>query len=373
MNATAAPLPPTRCAHCALPPASDLAWRCDCGGPFEYDWRPTFDPARIVQADWSQWRYGHLFMPPGVPAALWTSLGEGMTPLVTLEWQGHPLAVKLDFLMPTASYKDRGTSTLVSVLRAQGHRRVVEDSSGNAGASLAAYAAHAGIEATIFVPADAATGKKRQIATFGATLEEIYGPRQATSDACHAAARDRIYASHAWHPAFLLGQMAAAWELWERGTLPEAILMPVGQGGMLLGYFRGLQALREAALIPRLPRLITVQSEACDPVVVAWERGHTDVEPVETGETVAAGIRIRQPARGREILRALRESNGLALRVSDEEIRRSHRALARRGLFVERTSAVPVAALPQVQLALGEKAELMVPLSGSGLKEEQAG
>jgi threonine synthase len=217
-------------------------------------------------------------------------------------------------------------------------------------------------------------GKKAQISAFGATLREIEGPRQATSDACHLAAASNIYGSHAWHPAFLLGQTAAAWEVWEQtgGKLPGAIVVPIGQGGMLLGYYRGFRALRDAGLIERLPRLVGVQSSACAPIVHAWQRGSREVEPVEEHETVAEGIRIRAPARAQEILHALRESDGFALTVEDEAIRAARKALAHRGLFVEHTSAVPVAALPAVRAELGRTASILVPLSGSGLKERNS-
>ncbi len=360
-----------RCALCTLPAPAPLAWRCACGGAFEYEWEPRFDPSQVQTHLWSQWRYGAMLLPTGIPLRAHTSLGEGMTPLTAIMWEGALVSFKLEFLMPTGSYKDRGSATLLSVLRAEGHTALIEDSSGNAGASIAAYAGAAGLQATIFVPAHASPNKKAQIMAFGATLHEIEGPRQATSDACHIAASETLYASHAWHPAFLLGQMAAAWELWEQthGNLPDAIVMPLGQGGMLLGYYRGFRALQAAGLLERLPRLVGVQSVACAPVVRAWEEGAARVEPVAEHATVAEGIRIRAPARGDEILRAIRESDGLALAVEDEAITRARRALGQRGLFAETTSAVAVAALPALRQRLGERIKVLIPLSGSGLKE----
>jgi threonine synthase len=360
-----------RCALCDTIAPNPLVWCCECGGPYEYDWSPTFDPAQIEQGEWSQWRYRSMLLPPGVPADAPVTLGEGMTPLVRMEWERAPLAFKLEFLMPTASYKDRGSSTLLTILRAEGHTQLVEDSSGNAGASIAAYAGAAGMEATIFVPAHASPAKKAQIATFGATLEAIEGPRQATSDRAHEAARTTLYASHSWHPAFLLGQTAAAWEVWEQtgGDLPDAIITPLGQGGMLLGYYRGFRALQEAGIIGKMPRLIGVQSAACAPVVQAWERGLDHVEPVDEHATVAEGIRIKSPARGHEMLRALRESDGWPLAVEDDAVLAARAALAQRGLFIETTSAVTVAALTAVRARLGNDARILIPLSGSGLKE----
>jgi threonine synthase len=359
------------CAHCNTPPSSPLAWRCTCGGPYEYTWEPTFDPAQIRAAVWGQWRYANFLLPPGVPVWARTTLGEGMTPIVTLLWEDEPVSFKLEYLMPTGSYKDRGTSTLLTMLRAQGITEIVEDSSGNAGASIAAYSGAVGVKATIFVPAYTAPAKKAQIAAFGATLAEIEGPRSATSEACHRAAETTLYGSHAWHPAFLLGQVAAAYEIWEQsgGNLPTAIIVPLGQGGMLLGYYRGFRALQRAGLIDILPRLIGVQSDACAPIVAAFEQGLEEPAPVTEQDTIAAGIRIATPARGREMLRALRESNGFALSVSDDAVIAARRALAERGLFVEHTSAVTVAALAEVRRRLPDNATILIPLSGSGLKE----
>lgn len=359
------------CAHCNTPPASPFAWRCPCGGPYEYPWSPTFDPTQIRQGVWGQWRYANFLLPPGVPVWARTTLGEGMTPVVTLMWDDEPVSFKLEYLMPTASYKDRGSSTLLTMLRAQGVTEIVEDSSGNAGASIAAYSGAVGVNATIFVPAYTAPAKKAQIGAFGATLQEIEGPRSATSAACHKAAENTLYGSHAWHPAFLLGQVAAAYEVWEQsgGNLPSAMIVPLGQGGMLLGYYRGFRALQQAGLIQAMPRLIGVQSAACAPIVAAFEQGSNDPAPVSESDTIAAGIRIAAPARGREMLRALRESNGFPMAVEDEAVIAARRALAERGLFVEYTSAVTVAALATVRSRLPANATILIPLSGSGLKE----
>ncbi len=359
------------CAHCSTPPLSPFAWRCPCGGPFEYQWSPTFDPTQIRQAVWGQWRYANFLLPPGVPVWARTTLGEGMTPVVTFMWDDEPLSFKLEYLMPTGSYKDRGSSTLLTMLRAQGVTEIVEDSSGNAGASIAAYSGAVGVRATIFVPAYTAPAKKAQIGAFGATLQEVEGARSATSAACHHAAESTLYGSHAWHPAFLLGQVAAAYEVWEQsgGHLPSAIVVPLGQGGMLLGYYRGFRALQNAGLIQSMPRLIGVQSSACAPIVAAFEQGLTDPAAVSERDTIAAGIRIASPARGREMLRALRESNGFPLAVSDEDVITARKTLAQRGLFVEYTSAVTVAALKEVRSRLPANSTILIPLSGSGLKE----
>jgi threonine synthase len=145
--------------------------------------------------------------------------------------------------------------------------------------------------------------------------------------------------------------------------------MPVGQGNILLGYYRGFCALKEAGLITQMPRLVAVQAQACAPLVAAWERNADRVEAVEEQETIASGVRTQAPARGPELLCALRESNGFALAVDDEAIQVAQQKLVRYGFLVEATSAVPVAAIETVQKRVGKELNILIPLSGSGLKE----
>jgi len=346
--------------------AGPLDWRCPvCAGPLHLEGLPGFDPAAIRRHEWSLWRYAAM-----LPVARRFSLGEGMTPLVPTSVGGIPFLAKLEYLLPTGSYKDRGVAVMLNHLLACGVEAVVEDSSGNAGASVAAYASGIGMAARIFVPAGAAEGKKAQIARFGAQLVEVPGPRAAVTAACEMAAQETTYASHAWHPCFIAGEMTAAWELWEQmgRRAPDAVACPVGQGGLLLGLVEGFRALLAAGAIERLPRFYAVQSAACDPVVRAWEANADVPTPAAVGETIADGIKIALPVRGRAILAAIRASGGAALRVDDGAIRAAQHTLAKHGLLVEPTSAVPVAALPAILAHVGPAAEIVVPLTGSGLK-----
>lgn len=356
------------CTHCGQPAPNPFSWQCSCHGPFEYQWSPAFNPRFIRNSTWSQARYQEMLLPPNIPLI---SLGEGMTPITQRVWDGQPISFKLDYLNPTGSYKDRGSSTLISILAAEGYTHLVEDSSGNAGASMAAYATAAGLTLTVFVPSYTSASKQAQIATFGATLTQVEGPRYKATEACNQAAQQSMYASHIWHPAFLLGQICAAWELWEQTApqLPEVIMMPVGQGNMLLGYYRGFRALIDANLISHMPRLVAVQAQACAPIARAWELGLDKIEAVIEQPTVAAGIRTQLPVHGNELLQALHTSQGFALAVDDAAIQLAQQKLARHGLFVEATSAVPVAAINQVRQRLGAATTILIPLSGSGLKE----
>jgi threonine synthase len=131
---------------------------------------------------------------------------------------------------------------------------------------------------------------------------------------------------------------------------------------------RGFKLLPDAGLISQLPRLFAVQAAACDPVIRAWEQGESEPAAAAPEPSVADGIAVAVPVRGREVLAAVRESGGAAFRVRDESILKAQRRLQRQGLMVEATSAVPVAALSLVQESLGSGARIVVPLTGSGLK-----
>jgi len=353
------------CTECSAE-AGPLDWRCSvCGGPIDFAEPLRFRPEVVDDGDFSLWRYAAM-----LPVERRFTLGEGLTPLVSVPIDGMKVYAKLEYLNPTGSYKDRGTVTMMNHLLAYGVQAVVEDSSGNAGASVAAYSTASGIYARIFVPQTAAASKKALIARFGGELVEVPGPQHAKTEACVEAAKTTTYASHAWSPYFILGQTTVAWEVWEqmRWRVPDVILSPVGHGGLFLGFTRGFQALYEAGLIDRVPRMIAVQSAGCDPVVRAWETGAEVPPHVTPTPTVADGIIVETPVRGKEVMRAIRESNGAAIRVENEAILDAQTRLAWHGLMVEPTSAAAAAALPEVRRLLGDEVEIVMPLTGNGLK-----
>ncbi len=205
---------------------------------------------------------------PLEPGTSLVHLGEGGTPLIHVELYGRSVFLKCEHLNPTGSFKDRGTAVLVSALAAQGVSKAIEDSSGNAGASFAAYAARVGIEATIYVPETASGPKQAQIKAHGAHVIRIPGPRSAVSEAVQREAdRGAVYASHAYLPHGIAGMATIAYELVEQlGRAPAAVVTPVGQGTLFLGLHRGFIALRDAGLIEAMPRLIGVQALSCAPI-----------------------------------------------------------------------------------------------------------
>jgi threonine synthase len=359
------------CSLCARTfPADRPRWRCDCGGCLRLTGTPLFSFDALPERPRSVWRYREAL---GIadPGHI-VSLGEGCTPLVEGRLEERSLRFKLDFLCPTGSFKDRGSAVMVSKLREWGLRAVVEDSSGNAGASVAAYCSRAGIAADVFVPASASAGKLAQIALHGARLHRVEGSREQTTEQAVEAAGRSFYASHNWSPFFAAGCKTLAYELAEDlgWRAPAWVVLPVGGGNLLAGLHAGFEELRRAGVLDRLPRIAAAQASACAPLYRAWREGLGDVPLIEKGETAAEGISVARPVRGRAMLAAVRASNGVVCTVEETEIWREHEVLAASGIYVEPTSAVAAAACRALirSGALGPEGEVVVVLTGSGLK-----
>jgi threonine synthase len=312
------------------------------------------------------WRYRYAFgLPEDAPLV---TLGEGCTPLVWKNAFGRNVAFKLEFLNPTGSFKDRGTALVVSFLRSRSVDRAVEDSSGNAGASFAAYAISSGIQACVYIPAYASGPKRTQIEAYNAQVVAIPGSRsKATEAVLQAVEKGEIYASHAFLPFTLPGFATVAYELYqEMGKAPGSLVMPAGQGGLLLGVGRGFNALQSEGLIERTPRLVGVQALACAPLWAEFQYGSKDFGQVIEGETLAEGVRIKNPLRSEAIIRMLSKSGGLITTVEEAQILPGRDALARLGFYVEPTSAIVWNALEKLIEDLPDP--VVVILTGSGLK-----
>jgi threonine synthase len=296
------------------------------------------------------------------------SLSEGNTPLVWVEILGRRIAFKCEFLNPSGSFKDRGSAVIAGWLSSNGIFEAVEDSSGNAGASFAAYAARAGIKARIFVPESASGPKKKQIEAYGAELVLIPGSRSDVAKAVRQAADGgAAYASHAYLPFNLPGYATAAYEIFEQtGKMPGAVIVPVGQGGLILGLARGFEALRQNYELDRIPRMIGVQARACAPLWAVFEGKEVEAGLGEGIETLAEGVRVRSPLRRDAVIAALMASKGCMCVVDEKDILPARDALARFGLYVEPTSAIVWAALSRIVDTLPDP--IVVILTGSGLK-----
>ncbi|HSR34212.1 MAG TPA: threonine synthase [Anaerolineae bacterium] len=352
-------------------PLDTRNWRCECGGLFDLERWPAFDPGVIDATQPGLWRYWRLL--PIEPGWEPVTLGEGNTPLLPLDWQGQDIYFKLESISPTGSFKDRGASLLVTSLRGLGIERTVEDSSGNAGASLAAYGARAGIACEICVPDTAGGPKLAQMAAHGAEVIQIKGKREyAALAAWAAAAHGAFYASHVFNPYFMAGLETVAYELWEQlgHRAPKALVLPVGNGTLLVGAYRGFRRLQRAGLIDRMPRLFAVQAAACAPIYNAYHADREAIEPVVPCSTAANAIAISQPARGAQVLSAVRATRGDVIAVAEEAIPVTRNQLAHQGFYLEDTSAVAVAALADVPTLQEDTTgkPVVVFLTGHGLK-----
>ncbi len=327
------------------------------------------------------WRYASLIhagraQPP-------VTLGEGQTPVVPLPRWGarvglHRASAKLEFLTPTGSFKDRGAAVLVTRARELGARRLVEDSSGNAGAAIAAYAARAGLPCTVYVPAATPAAKLAQIAAVGARLVHVPGDREAVAAAAMAdTADDAYYAGHNTNPYFVEGTRTFAFEVAEQFGFdpPEHVVMPVGGGSLYVGAWLGFTEWYRAGLLPRVPRLHISQAVGCAPLVRALATGAEDAAPVERAPTIASGVTIERPARARLILRAARETGGGAAAVTDAAVLAEMAALARlEGLTCEPTAAVAFAAARELLRTgvIGSQERVLIAVTGGGLKDGEA-
>jgi len=360
--------PDVFCTNCggAYPPEG-VPYRCTiCGGVYDYSGDFHFDPEQVDRSQPGIWRYRHTF---GLPTDFEPiSLGEGNTPLIWDKAFGRRVAFKCEYLNPSGSFKDRGSAVITAWEKYRGETEVVEDSSGNAGASLAAYAARSGIKARIFVPESASGPKRRQIEAFGAELVPIPGSRSDVTDSVRKVAEaGSAYASHAYLPFNLPGYATSAYEIVEQlGQMPGAVLVPVGQGGLLLGMARGFDALRIGNRWVDRPMMIGIQARTCSPLWASFEARGKPQESVDENYTLAEGVRVRHPVRMDAVVAAVRASDGTICVVEENEILPGRDVLAGLGFYVEPTSAIVWAPLARMVDKLSDP--IVVILTGSGLK-----
>ncbi|MGJ7415413.1 pyridoxal-phosphate dependent enzyme [Streptomyces cinereoruber] len=352
-------------------PLNDPRWRGEDGGPLAVSALPGLRPEQIDTTERSLWRY-HAVLP--VETARRVSLGEGCTPMIPVDWAGHRVHFKLEWFNPTSSFKDRGVSVMMSHLVAHGADRVLEDSSGNGGSAVAAYAAAADVHAKIIVPAATSESKILQARAYGAEVELVGGTRDEVSDEAIRQSERIPYASHNWHPMFLQGTKTVAYEMWETlgFTAPDNVVLVAGAGSNVIGCDLAFGELLGAGQIDRRPRLFVGQPEHWATIADTLN----GVDPAGRGErvpTIAEGASIARPVRLLEAVEAIRRSGGSAYAVPEAEIHAAVRALSARGLYAEPTSSVAAAALDHF-LATGDIAPgetTVVVLTGAGLKSAE--
>jgi len=347
-------------------PSSEAIWSCKCGGVLTLDFHARFPVDKIKKRKPTMWRYREAL--PIEDNTHIISFDEGFTPLVKEQFSGKTVLLKQDHLFPSGSYKDRGASVLVSKIKELGVKKVVEDSSGNAGAAIAAYSAKANIACDIYVPKKTSRGKLLQIKQYGAILHRIPGTREDTAKAVFLAAQSTYYASHYWNPYFFHGTKTCIFEIVEQlgWNVPDAIILPVGNGTLLLGTYIGLKELFREKIIDLLPKIIGVQAENCSPLAQAWRKNHQIKNPFTWKETIADGIAITNPVRAKDILHAIKETNGDIITVKEKEILEAIYGVARKGYYIEPTSAVAIAGFKKYPSRDNEV--IVIPITGHGLK-----
>lgn len=301
------------------------------------------------------WRWREL-LPVRDPAFI-VSLGEGDGPLLPLKRLGAALGLDRLFAKdesgnPTGSFKARGMAAAVSRAWELGVRELVVPTAGNAGGALAAYAARAGLAAHVFMPQDAPLANQLEVQLHGADLRLVPG---LISDAGRLAAAEA--AAHGWfdvstlkEPYRLEGKKVMGYELAEHfgWRLPDVVVYPAGGGTGLVGMWKAFDELEALGWLerPARPRMVAVQAAGCAPIVRAFEAGAERTAFFENASTIAAGLRVPGPFADRLMLRALRDSGGTAVAVSDDALRAAQRRLAaEEGLFAAPEGAATLAAL----------------------------
>lgn len=337
--------------------------------------RPLADRPR------NHWRYAELL--PLEPDAVPYEWSVGWTPIVDSPRLAkhigvHQLLLKDEGRNPTASFKDRASSVGVAHALQVGAETIACASTGNAASSLAGHAALAGLPAFIFVPHTAPEPKVAQLLVFGATVFAVKSTYDAAYDLCTKACQSFGWYNRncAINPVLVEGKktggLEAAEQCRDMGVVPDWVAVSVGDGCTIAGIWKGLVQMHELGLIERLPRLIGVQASAVMPLAYAMQ--HDGLPPPSKGTTIADSIDVHVPRNWRKAVRALRDSSGILIGVSDEEILEAMRLSGRHGVFAEPAAA---AALAGVLSAINSKTispndRVLVMITGSGLKDTRS-
>jgi len=348
-----------------------VRYRCACGGLLEVraDWRWEPSDARGV------WRYRSLL--PVLDERPPVTLAEGGTPLLRCdrlaEWAGvRELRVKVEGANPTGSFKDRGMTVGVTLARALGARTLACASTGNTSASLAAYAARAGMPPLVLVPkGKIAMGKMAQALAFGAQVLEIEGDFDDGMRLVEEMSADgSVYLLNSLNPLRLEGQKTLMFEVLE-DLSPDRVVYPVGNGGNISAGHKAIREANATGLSRAAPMLSGAQAAGAAPLARAW-REKRAYAPIKGAETLATAIRIGAPVNAAKAERAVRDTGGAFVVVTDEEILDAQRTMAaREGLFVEPASAAPLAGLRRlVESGEASRSESVVLVAtGNGLKD----
>lgn len=365
------------CVQCGATYASDaIRYECDCGGSVDvtYDYdeiRGTVTWDRLRNRSLDHYRYRELL--PVVRSEHRISMGAGGTPLVPSTVIGPDLGInlyfKLEGLNPTGSFKDRGTSVELGKAMDFGADTVVAASTGNMGASIAAYAARAGVDATIYVPAQTQGPKLKQMQSHGATLVEVDGDYSvAAAQAWNAYEENGTYLMGDY-PYRGEGQKTVGYEIADQLGGVDTVVAPVGNGTLIHAVWKGFTELARIGLSDDVPRLAGVQAAGCNTVVDALHKGFSDIRPVQDVDTVAGAIACGDPLDGDQALHALQESDGYGVAVSDEDILDAKQVLAEQeGIYAEEAGAAGIAGMLNDPDRFEDGETVVCLVTGHGLK-----
>jgi threonine synthase len=309
------------------------------------------------------WRYRSM-----LPVAMSISLSEGNSPLVRRRDTNEEIFLKVEGDNPTGSFKDRGSTVVISDAYNRGFKTTTVASTGNMGASVAAYSAYANMTARVFIPAGIPQEKVAQITAYGAELVPVEGGfAQAVERAKEEAAHGAYLASTGLNPFFIEGLKTIAYEVYEQMGVPDKVVVPTGTGGILTSIHKGFEELRSLGVTRKVPQMIAVQSSEVAPIVEAW-RDHSDLRPPpQDANTIASAILVKTPFNGHSAIAAMERSNGFGVTVTDHQLFQAIKALGREGIFAEPAAAASMAALDQIDRRPDERIALIV--TGSGLKD----
>ena len=291
------------------------------------------------------------------------------TPIVKRRIRGVNAFFKLEYLLPSGSFKDRGALISIAKVKELRIKSIIEDSSGNAGIAFTLFSSIYGMQANIFIPKDAPEGKKRMLKALGANVYEVEGSREKVNYEAREYERKGygVYVGHWWNPFFIEGIKTIAFELHEQIGISnvDAIIVPTSSGGLLLGIYKGVVELKKMGEIPKLPRLIAVQASGY--ARLCYELGYG--MGVEYSK-LADGLRINNPPRIGEMVLAVKETKGTCYYVTDDEIKKSLKKLWSMGFTIEPTSAVTFSALLKAlsERVIEKESNVVIVLTGSGLK-----
>lgn len=343
--------------------------KCDCGGLWRLKWAvPKFDLSLIDNNIWGIYRY-RAFLPLIDESWKDITLGEGMTSIIQLD---QDVLLKMDFLMPTLSFKDRGASILIAHCKSIGVDNVIQDSSGNAGNSIAAYCAKAGIGCEIYVPEGTSEKKINMIKAHGSKVNIIPGSRDHCADVCREQVdkTNRFYASHVYNPFFYEGTKTYIYEVYEQlKRIPEYIFLPLGNGTLFIGVMKALEELIHSDLLEKMPSIIAVQSENCSPFYNY--KVNNEFKNVTATHTLAEGIAIGTPMRAEEIIEYIDKYNIEVITAEEDKILDAREYLAIKGVYCEHTTAASYAAYLKYIKLYGKLSDVLISMCGAGIKSDK--